>query len=88
MATVLVVFEQVPETSDLYVLRDIGSKELEKLRRFHKVYINSSEDEKLEDEINEFFFTKDGINKFEPDNDGECLVDQTFDLVIQTGIVM
>lgn len=86
LATVLVVFEEIPEKTNLFVLH-VDQDTLKEMTKWHHHFINSTEtSEEIQKAILKFFYKEDGRFKLKPKV--RPLKNATFDLVIVTGFIL
>ncbi len=86
MKTVMVIFEEIPENCKIFIIQ-ADEKTFEFLKRINDQFINAVEtDDDLQDEINEFFYTKNWTDKY-VNLELPCERFQCVDLIIRTGIL-
>lgn len=86
MKNVLVCWFNVPEEA-FFVSVNVDEKDYEMLKGFHGKYVNvAGNSEELNDNITNFFYTKEGVFKFTKLK--MPIVPTGTDLIIQTGFVL
>lgn len=83
MNKVLVVWEEVPESTS-FVILNVSPSDLEKLREMNCHFVN--EGSSMDNKILEYFYNRDDDFKFPKSN--TPIVNTHFDLVIITGFIL
>lgn len=84
---VLVVWNEIPESSCFVIFPSISTVAMEKMRKWHGHFVNDvNTPVEIQDDINEAFYDKDG--KFKRERIDKPISNWTFDLIISTGFIM
>lgn len=97
MRTVIIIYEEIPETSRVFILRHISEDEYYKVLSFNNIFVGrewhphmeltKEEYAKKEKEIADYFF-KDDVFLFENEEIETPIMNINVDAVIRTGYLL